>query len=173
MFNLEQPIAEWRQQMLAAGIQTPVPLEELESHLREEIQWRMKSGFSEQRAFEIATKQIGQPAALKDEFQRTNINTRFISQKFISSMLVISSGSSLAMLYLWLLRPASEAARMRNAIESGKMSLWDLFAAFNGNALLDQTNFVSECLLLSLMLTALFTLLTFYWTKQTHASCYV
>ena len=37
MFNLEQAIAEWRQQMLATGIQTPVPLEELEIHLREEI----------------------------------------------------------------------------------------------------------------------------------------
>jgi len=32
MFNLEQAIADWRQKMLAAGIETPVPLEELELH---------------------------------------------------------------------------------------------------------------------------------------------
>ena len=38
-------IAEWREQMLAAGIKTPVPLEELEIHLREEIEQQMKSGF--------------------------------------------------------------------------------------------------------------------------------
>ena len=38
MFDLEQSIADWRRQMLAAGIKTPVPLEELESHLREEIE---------------------------------------------------------------------------------------------------------------------------------------
>jgi hypothetical protein len=44
MFNLEQAIADWRKQMLAAGIKTPVPLEELESHLRDEIEWQMKSG---------------------------------------------------------------------------------------------------------------------------------
>ena len=37
MFGLEQAIADWRQQMLAAGIKTPVPLEELEIHLREDI----------------------------------------------------------------------------------------------------------------------------------------
>jgi len=37
MFNLEPSIAEWRRQMLAAGVKTPVPLEELESHLRDEL----------------------------------------------------------------------------------------------------------------------------------------
>lgn len=37
MFDLEQSIAEWRRQMLAAGIKTPVPLEDLEIHLREWI----------------------------------------------------------------------------------------------------------------------------------------
>jgi len=31
MFNLEQSIADWRRQMIAGGIKTPVPLEELES----------------------------------------------------------------------------------------------------------------------------------------------
>jgi hypothetical protein len=29
MFNVEPAIAEWRKQMLAAGIKTPVPPEEL------------------------------------------------------------------------------------------------------------------------------------------------
>ncbi|MGO8763935.1 MAG: hypothetical protein ACLQSR_02225 [Limisphaerales bacterium] len=38
MFNIEEAIAEWRRQMLAAGIEAPVPLEELENHLREEIE---------------------------------------------------------------------------------------------------------------------------------------
>ena len=56
MFDLEQSIADWRRQMLAAGIKTPVPLEELEIHLREEIEQQMKSGLSAQQAFEIAVK---------------------------------------------------------------------------------------------------------------------
>jgi hypothetical protein len=70
MFNLEQSIAEWRRQMLAAGIKTPMPLEELESHLREEIGQRMKSGDSPEKAFEISLKQIGRAKVLKCEFEK-------------------------------------------------------------------------------------------------------
>jgi hypothetical protein len=71
MFYLEQAIADWRQQMLAAGIKTPVPLEELESHLCEEIERQVKSGMNEQTAFEISVRQIGQPKVLKDEFKKS------------------------------------------------------------------------------------------------------
>jgi hypothetical protein len=69
MFNLEQSIAEWRKQMLAAGIKSPVPLEELESHLREEIEKQVQSGISEQLAFEAAIQHIGQAGPLKAEFR--------------------------------------------------------------------------------------------------------
>jgi hypothetical protein len=71
MFDLEQAIADWRKQMLAAGIETPVPLEELEIHLREEIERQMKSGLNEQKAFEISVQQIGQPKMLKREFKKS------------------------------------------------------------------------------------------------------
>ena len=71
MFNLEPSIAEWRQQMLAAGIETPVPLEELEIHLREEIERQIKSGLNEQKAFEISVQRIGQPKALDSEFKKS------------------------------------------------------------------------------------------------------
>jgi hypothetical protein len=80
MFNLEQSIADWRKQMLAAGIQAPVPLEELEIHLREEIEQQMKSGLNEQKAFEISVQRIGQPKMLKSEFKKSegNIMKRII-----------------------------------------------------------------------------------------------
>ena len=64
MFDLENAIADWRRQMLAAGIQTPVPLEELEGHLREEIEQRMKSGLTAPQAFVSAVQQIGQAKVL-------------------------------------------------------------------------------------------------------------
>jgi hypothetical protein len=70
MFNLEQSIVEWRQQMLAAGIKTPVPLEELESHLRDDIEQQMESGINVQRAFEDAIQQIGKANMLKNEFEK-------------------------------------------------------------------------------------------------------
>jgi hypothetical protein len=71
MFNLEQSISDWRRQMLAAGIKAPVPLEELEIHLREEIVRQMKSGANEEKAFEISIQQIGQPKMLDNEFKKS------------------------------------------------------------------------------------------------------
>jgi hypothetical protein len=71
MFPLEQSITEWRQQMLAAGIKMPVPLEELEIHLREEFEQQMKSGLPGQEAFEISARRIGQPETLRMEFMKT------------------------------------------------------------------------------------------------------
>jgi hypothetical protein len=70
MFDLEQSIADWRKQMLAAGIKTPVPLEELEIHLREEIEQQMKSGLNEQEAFHSAVQKIGQGGLLRTEFKK-------------------------------------------------------------------------------------------------------
>jgi hypothetical protein len=70
MFDLEPAIANWRRQMLAAGIKTPVPLDELESHLREEIERQMKSGLNEQKAFPIAVERIGAGDLLKNEFKK-------------------------------------------------------------------------------------------------------
>jgi hypothetical protein len=72
MFNLEQAIFAWQKQMLAAGIKSPVPLEELEIHLREEIERQMKSGLSEQTSFEAAVQQIGKAHMLKNEFEKVD-----------------------------------------------------------------------------------------------------
>ena len=76
MFDLEKSIAEWRRQMLAAGIKTPVPLEELEIHLREEIEQQMKSGLNEQQAFNSAVQKIGQGETLNSEFGKNNQKER-------------------------------------------------------------------------------------------------
>jgi hypothetical protein len=69
--NLEKNISDWRRQMLAAGIKAPVPLEELESHLREEIERQMKSGLDWQTAFEISIRHFGQPKELHGEFKKS------------------------------------------------------------------------------------------------------
>ncbi len=70
MFNLENSIADWRKQMLAAGIKTPVPLEELESHLREDIKQQTGAGLSESNAFKISVQRIGRADALEVEFKK-------------------------------------------------------------------------------------------------------
>jgi hypothetical protein len=70
MFNLEQAVANWRRQLIIAGIKAPVPMEELEIHLREEIERQMQSGLSAQPAFGIAVEKIGQAPELKGEFKK-------------------------------------------------------------------------------------------------------
>ena len=85
MFDLEQSILEWRKQMLAAGIKTPVPLEELEIHLREEIEQQRKSGLSEQESFKISVQRIGQPNMLKSEFKKSE-------RKQMKRIIIVSAG---------------------------------------------------------------------------------
>jgi len=72
MFNLEEQISRWRQQMLAAGINSPVPLEELENHLREDVSHLVASGKSEAAAFQIALARVGNPGAVGSEFKKTS-----------------------------------------------------------------------------------------------------
>jgi hypothetical protein len=72
MFNLEKAIAEWRRRMIAAGIKTPVPLEELENHLRDDVERQMRLGLGAQPAFGIAVKTIGQALELKREFKKVS-----------------------------------------------------------------------------------------------------
>jgi hypothetical protein len=68
MFNLEQAIAAWRQKMLSAGIKAPVPLDELESHLRDELAGRR----IDQQTFDAAVAQFGNAHLLRSEFKKVN-----------------------------------------------------------------------------------------------------
>jgi hypothetical protein len=70
MFKLEQHLSEWRRQMLAAGVQAPEPMDELETHLREEIARQIRLGADEPTAYRFAAAQIGEPAAVKKEFEK-------------------------------------------------------------------------------------------------------
>ena len=100
MFNLEQSIADWREQMLAAGIQSPVPLEELEIHLREEIERQMKSELSEQEIFNSAVQKIGPTLAIKNEFAKMDkakarlnwklVEILFLAHVFLFPLVVVS-----------------------------------------------------------------------------------
>jgi hypothetical protein len=72
MFNLEQAISEWRQQLAAGGIKTPDVLDELESHLREDVDQQVRSGLNRQQAFQDAAQRFGQASVLKAEFRKAD-----------------------------------------------------------------------------------------------------
>ena len=70
MFQLDQAIAEWRQGMAADGLKAPALLDELESHLQEEVERQVQSGVGVEQAFRAAVRRLGQPGALTDEFSK-------------------------------------------------------------------------------------------------------
>jgi hypothetical protein len=73
MFNLESSITEWRRQMLAAGLKTDKRLDELESHLREEISALKSAGAAEAVAFEQAVARLGSPHLVSTEFNKIGV----------------------------------------------------------------------------------------------------
>jgi hypothetical protein len=114
MFNLEQKISDWRKQMLAAGIKTPVPLEELENHLREEIERQMKSGLNEQKAFEISVRQVGQPKMLKREFKKSE-------RTFMKRTIIILAGIVAMFFGTGLIMPALAWQRDHGTMHAEQM----------------------------------------------------
>lgn len=73
MFDLEQAISEWRRELRAFGIKDAETLDELESHLREDIDEQSGSGFDPKLSFEAAVMRMGQRAALQHEFQKVSV----------------------------------------------------------------------------------------------------
>ena len=57
--------------MLAAGITAPVPLEELEIHLREDVEQQMRLEASAAQAFAAAVRRIGPARDIQAEFSKT------------------------------------------------------------------------------------------------------
>jgi hypothetical protein len=71
MVDLEDSFADWRWQMLAAGIKAPAPLEELELHLREEVEQQLRVESDADEAFAKAVLRMGRPSELKREFSKS------------------------------------------------------------------------------------------------------
>ena len=66
MFDLEEAIAAWKKG--ASPDIDPEKLEELESHLREDVETREKSGLSTEEAFVLAHHRLGDISMLEREF---------------------------------------------------------------------------------------------------------
>jgi hypothetical protein len=72
MFDLEQAMTRWRRQMAASGISSPETLDELESHLLEEVERHTNSGLDLAQAFEASIQNLGQVEVLKSEFAKVS-----------------------------------------------------------------------------------------------------
>jgi hypothetical protein len=69
MFDIEHAILQWRRQLARSGINSPEVLDELESHLRDDLQHEASRSASEAQ-FENAVERLGQTGLLKTEFAK-------------------------------------------------------------------------------------------------------
>ena len=78
MFDLETAIKNWRAELQRQKVGGPEILDELESHLREEIIAQRKSSCSESDAFAKAVVSIGQAQILRREFGKSRTTRQII-----------------------------------------------------------------------------------------------
>src|ERR1700683_4242545 len=79
MDTIEKQIQAWRSHMPRARL-SPETLDELESHLRDDISQELRSGLDAQQAFAAAAQRIGIPSALQNEFGKITSVTRLAAR---------------------------------------------------------------------------------------------
>jgi hypothetical protein len=133
MNNFEPNIADWRRQLLAAGIKRAEVLDELEGHLREDIERRARSGGD--ALFERAVAQFGSPQSLKAEFDQIK------ERKYMKRGLMIGAGIVGVMVGMALVMPAVAQYRAIGAMHGptpflfligSLMTLGGFFAGIRG-----------------------------------------
>lgn len=75
MFDLNEQIGKWRNGLARSEAFQGRDIDELESHLREEIENLMAAKLSEQEAFSVAAHRLGDANALAGEFAKINTPT--------------------------------------------------------------------------------------------------
>ena len=91
MFDLERAITDWRQHMTEGGVASAEVLDELESHLREDVEEQVRSGTDVARAFDSAVRRIGTAAMLRNEFAKCGRPKRALRQQFLRSFFFVSA----------------------------------------------------------------------------------
>ena len=75
MFDVNEAIIRWREGLAQGEACGKSDLEELECHLREQIEELSRSGLSAEEAFWIAVHRIGETGSLTREFAKINRGT--------------------------------------------------------------------------------------------------
>src|SRR5262245_39897135 len=70
MSNLDKQLAEWRQTMAQAAGPREELLDELEEHLRDEIERLLRSGADQEQVFQLALANLGAPSVLAGEYKK-------------------------------------------------------------------------------------------------------
>ena len=106
MPNLEKSIGEWRKTMMAAPGASHETLDELENHLRENVEQLVRSGMAETEAFEKAAAQLGGARMIASEFRKLDQPT------WLPVKLVMGFGLMLAVAMMIFVVARIDAGRM-------------------------------------------------------------
>jgi hypothetical protein len=90
VFDLERRIQEWRQTMAETLGDRPEIIDELEGHLREEVQRLAQSGQAPERAWEAALQRLGKPGPLAEEFAKVPAGP-WLPARLVGLVLVVLS----------------------------------------------------------------------------------
>jgi hypothetical protein len=96
MFDLERAIHAWRRQMAAGGVHPAEALDELESHLRDDVAEQVRSGADAEPAFAAAVRRLGPAWALREEFtkaERAPLRRR--QRRFVQGVCFVSAAGVL------------------------------------------------------------------------------
>jgi hypothetical protein len=73
MFSLDRAIADWRGHLAHYGLHSAELLDELECHLRDDIENSVSAEMTLEEAFADAALRIGQPTLLRGEFNKLSV----------------------------------------------------------------------------------------------------
>jgi hypothetical protein len=85
MFNIDTAILAWRKGMVAAGLKQSASLDELEEHLRADVERQTRSGVNVELAFSNAVAQIGAAPRVRDEVKKVRLRGGASIETWISA----------------------------------------------------------------------------------------
>jgi hypothetical protein len=95
-FDLEKAIRNWLNSLLQSSRLRAEELEELELHLRDSVGALQKRGLSEEEAWIIAERRLGQRETLKKEFAKVTSPAKLVTsawERFIAAMQIATPGA--------------------------------------------------------------------------------
>ena len=98
MFDLNEKINLWRINLAQSQTFARSDIDELESHLREEIENLTALNLSDEEAFLVATHRLGRPDSLSEEFAKVNASVLWRKRLFWAGAVVFAW---LMLSYIW------------------------------------------------------------------------
>lgn len=133
MFELKESITNWKQKLNSSNSLTSNDIEELESHLLDEIDLLKEKDLSEEEAFFVATSRLGSVDLLSSEYIKVNSRTMFFKKivlllggyvviSFIQNLISIISMIICQTLVIANMDPAK--GNVMNSDYNSKLSFW-------------------------------------------------